>query len=231
MSSRPEDFLLLIKDTKTFLEYQEDSFLLGFPSSSPVNLPPIQMKPTEKAPIPPKQNTYCAPKPTITNEDSLQDIQKAFSEIAPGVSISLQIPEDKEAKWISQKWKLQNMDIAILTNEDPQSTTKSFLFLQNLTKALSFQKESKLFFAKELEKNGEWNSFLALPWKKILIEEKALHSLSNLLTHLKYYPSNRTSFLENIPLFLLEDLSIYLKNPEKKKELWLNLLQQLSFNE
>jgi hypothetical protein len=232
MSSIQEDYLLLVKDTKTFLENVGEVFIFG--NSSFANVLP-KKKIVEKPPEPPvkpaaspTKASFFSPmeKPDMV-DDSMNDIQKAFTEFAPEITISKEIPGDKEAKWIAEKWKLQNIEIAILTDENPLYKTKTSLFLENLTKALSTKKNTKLFFATELEKKGEWNSFLALPWKKILIEKKALSQLPQLLTHFKHFPSNQTSFLENVSLFVLEDLSLYLKNPTKKRKLWLNLSQQI----
>ena len=164
------------------------------------------------------------------NELNLSDVKKIIKEIYPDYHLFDQIPTDKKAKQIAQSWKLKKhaADISILSfRESPQQ----LLFLKNLTLALdTLYLPTKIISAIEIEKENQWNVFFLQDDLKLIIAcDYSIWGLPNLIKHYKEISANQEHFLQNIPLFMLPDISIYLKEPLLKKSLWTSLRQKIHF--
>lgn len=139
------------------------------------------------------------------------------------------IPNDKKAKAISERWKTKNQSapISILLF---QETGKHHQFLTNLTTALDvFFGETKQISGASIEKENQWETFLSVPeLKLIIICDSSLWQMPNLLKFYREIPNQTERFLSNTPLLLLPDLSLYLKDPSLKRSLWKAICQKIS---
>ncbi|MBI5346734.1 MAG: hypothetical protein HZB76_06305 [Chlamydiae bacterium] len=185
-------------------------------------LEPKEIKPLEKAVTKePEQKINIA-------EDSFEDLKKIVGKIAPNLAIQNPL-DDKKAKQLSQKWKVNNevFPISVLAYKEDERTYK---FLIELSKALDVCfYPSKVVFAYQLEKENQWDIFLSSKELKMIIAQTyMIAELNNLRGFYKEFPQERTSFLKEVPLFLMADAHLYLKEPLLKPSLFKTLKQKIS---
>lgn len=181
----------------------------------------------EKPAVPEKFITLEKPK---TIEHNYNEIKKVINDTYPKYRLFEAIPTDKKAKQIANSWKLKKhaTDITILVSKE---TPQQKLFLRNLTAAINtICLPSKIISAIDIEKENQWNVFLSQEDLKLVIAcDCSIWSLPNLMKHHKEEPTTHVHFLKDIPLFLLPDISLYLKDPLLKKSLWASLLEKIDF--
>jgi hypothetical protein len=152
-----------------------------------------------------------------------------FGKIAPHISIMKEIPSDTAAKKIAMRWKTRNKTapISILSFLEPP---KQKALLVEITKAIDvYFGPARLIEAEPIEKEKQWDAFLTDPNLKVIMAcDYTLWQLENLMRSYKENSFEQTRMLGNIPLFLLPDLSLYLKDPLLKRSLWKGLCQKLS---
>ena len=86
-----------------------------------------------------------------------------------------------------------------------------------------------LIDAEAIEKENQWEAFLSVAdLKLILCCDYSLWQMGHLMKHFKEIPAAATRHLGKTPLFLLPDLSLYLKDPLLKRSLWKALCQTIS---
>lgn len=148
---------------------------------------------------------------------SFAPLKSLFKKVFPNVSILDEIPDDTMAKKIANRWKTKNQvaPISILyTHENA--------LLKQIVKAIDiYFGPANLINAEEIEKEKQWDAFLSSDALKLVIAcDYSLWQLHGLMTHYKEVPTLQTRTLKDIPLFLLPDLSLYLKDPLLKRSLW-----------
>lgn len=175
----------------------------------------------------PLKNQY--PSSEIPHLCFFESLRTLFSKVAPDVAIREEIPNDAIAKKIAMRWKTKNQTapISILSLSEPQMQKT---FLEKIAKALdTYHLPCRLISAETVEKEGSWNDFLSVPELKLIIScDYTLWQLTKLMSHYKENPTTGQRTLGTIPLFLLPDLSLYLKDPLLKRSLWKALCQKLS---
>lgn len=198
------------------------------PTTSLKAKPSILNKVLKKAEEKPLENTFSALEKPPASEIISTDVKNIIKEIAPDYVILENIPSDKKAKDIAQSWNLKKRaaEITILSfRESPQQ----LLFLKNLAQALdTVFLPTKIISAVDIEEEGRWNIFFSQTDLKLIIAcDYSILSLPNLIKHYKEIPAHRQHFLADIPLFMLPDLSLYLKDPMLKKSLWASLKNKI----
>jgi hypothetical protein len=188
-------------------------------STSPNVAPPTEQK-TEIEPIK-KQ----APSPQLL----FSQLRTIIAHIAPALPIINQIPSDEKGRKISTRWKTKNQSapISILSaGELPEHKA----FLEEVSLALDvYFGPAKSIDAETIEKEKQWESFLSAEGLKlIVICDFTLWQLPHLMQFYKETPQSNSRTLGKTPLFLLPDLSLYLKDPQLKRSLWKALCQRLS---
>lgn len=204
---------------------------------------PIPLSPAKKTVRPPGL-APSEPPPSITKEEPVEElnpskIQKThslsptsfftlFSKIAPEIALLKEIPDDAIAKKIALRWKTKNQTapLTLLTFSEPEPHQK---FLENMTKALDVCFGSaRLVQAETIEKEKQWEAFLGAEGLKLIIVcDYTLWQLNGLMQFYKEIPNQASRTLGKIPLFLLPDLSLYLKDPLLKRSLWKALCQKI----
>jgi len=173
---------------------------------------------TPAAPAP--VTSLSAPKPSP--KDPMDDLRAACKKIAPTLKILDRIPSDAQAKKIKNTWKdqLHMPDIAVL-----RSQQMPLAFLEQIAKAIDlYFFPCRVIDVAPLEKANSWDSLLATPHLKFVIAPDAtLWGSKELMRHYHEIPSKKERFLGKIPLLLLPDPNLYLKDPSLKRSLW-NLL-------
>lgn len=185
---------------------------------------PKERKPSE--PIIDTKKIIIDAKPKIF-EDSFSDIKKDISQMFPEISLEKPL-DDKIAKQKSQKYKLKNIaaNITILAYKENE---KFYKFLEKLSIALDiYFYPSKVVSAYLIEKENNWDIFLSQKEIFLIISaDYTIFELPNLRKHYKENPSLLEKYLNDIPLFLLPDISLYFKEPTLKYSLFKALKQKI----
>lgn len=199
-------------------------------------------KPKSVAPIPPtppllKQELPPPPPKTILpkidippEEDTRAQIplnigkwKTLFAKIAPEMPLIAEIPNDAIAQKIATRWKTKNLSapITLLSN---QEIPEQKALLEQIRIALEVHfAPTKLVIAEPIEHSQQWETFLSVPELKLVIVcDYTLWQMPNLL---KFYKETPTRRIGDKELFLLPDLSLYLKDPLLKRSLWKALCQ------
>jgi len=203
------------------------------PPSPP--LPPVELKPKLQSepvrlPPPPQEAASVAepPPPTSRAPEHFIELRLLFSKIAPQMRILDEVPSDSAAKLVSERWKTRNQaaPFSLLTHQEP---TQHRLLLEHLAQALDVTfGGAQLIQCGPIESQKQWEAFLSVAGLKVVIIcDAALWQLPNLLQYYREVPSHSERFLQNTPLFLLPDLSLYLKDPQLKRSLWKALCQKI----
>jgi hypothetical protein len=140
-----------------------------------------------------------------------------------------EIPSDAIAKKIANRWKTKNQ-IAPITVICYQENPEHRQLLEQIVKALDvYFGPAKLLIADAVEREKEWKTFLsAVDLKLVIACDYTLWQLQNLCPFYKEIPAQKYRQLGEKPLFLLPDLSLYLKDPLLKRSLWKALCQMIS---
>jgi hypothetical protein len=166
-------------------------------------------------------------KPNII-EDNFNDIKNIVSKISPNTKICDESLDDKVAKQRAQKYKLKNIaaNLTILAYKENEMHYK---FLEKISIALNnYFYPSKVISAYTIEKENNWDMFLSENEIFLIIaSDYTIFELPYLRKHYKENPSSKEKFLKNIPLFLLPDISMYLKEPTLKISLFKTLKQTI----
>ena len=189
-------------------------------------IPPLkeaQKQELPKAPAPPEFSQ--APLPKKAPSSLFRPI---FAKIAPHIATIDEIPKDTLAKQIATRWKTRNLAHPISVISYSESPPHK-LFLSEISSALNiYFAPAQLIEAETIEAEKQWEFFLATKdLKLIVICDATLWQLHNLRKFYKEIPAQGVRKLDNIPVFLLPDLSLYLKDPKLKRSLWKTLCQQL----
>jgi hypothetical protein len=196
-------------------------------------LPP---KPVVKHEVPPKPIAIAPP--VINKEEppppakpsfDLSSVRHILSVVAPELAIINEIPNDSMARKISERWKTKNQSapISILVYQEPPEQRA---LLTEVARALEvYFGSAKIVQAEGIEKDKQWGAFLSVPdLKMVIVCDYTLWQLNGLMQFYKETPAQGTRVLGNVPIFLLPDLSLYLKDSLLKRSLWKALCQKFS---
>lgn len=160
---------------------------------------------------------------------NFSSLKSLFQKTLPQFALIDEIPNDGLAKKIAYRWKTKNQiaPISILHFSEPP---KQKALLIEIAKAIDiYFGPARLINAEMIEKEKQWEIFLSSNELKLIIAcDYTLWQLNDLMRNYKEVPSQQTRTLGNIPLFLLPDLSLYLKDPLLKRSLWKAICQKLS---
>lgn len=210
------------------------------PPPVPSLLPPISAIPSGGAGVSPTRSDIIHPTSDIpsTRSDIIHHtsdisdfaaLRQILNHVAPEMRILNEMPSDEIARKIAERWKTKNQSapISILSYQEPPEQKA---LLEQLTKALDvYFGPARIIQAETIEKEKQWGAFLETAGlKTILICDYALWQLNGLMHFYKETPAQGKRVLGSVPLFLLPDLSLYLKDPLLKRSLWKALCQKLS---
>ncbi len=176
-------------------------------------------KPQKKSSLPSFELNPPKEHPTVDCNDVKQILKKLF----PQLTLIPTPPDDREAKKMLL-YKQTTFEIAILSFD-----TKTPPFLTHVANAISQEHSTaKVISAQRVEKEKKWNQLLSLPHLKLIIaSDYGLYSYPELMQHYREVPKQAKAYLAKIPLLLLADLSLYLKEPKLKPALWRAICEQL----
>jgi hypothetical protein len=193
--------------------------------------PPPVVQPISSAPIPKPRAVESKIDPALSAQDSLQwpvlslgKWKTVMSKVAPELHILSEVPSDAMARKIASRWKTKNLS-APITILSYQEIPEQKALLEQITLALDVHFcPAKLVSAETIEKEQQWEAFLSVDELRLIITcDYTLWQMPGLLKFYKESPSRRQ--IGEKDLFLLPDLSLYLKDPLLKRSLWKALNQ------
>lgn len=152
---------------------------------------------------------------------NFDECKHLFKKLFPQLTIHDILPSDQHAKVIKHRWKQQHEipPIVLLSFNEQE---KQLAFLNNVAQAITRDlAPAKVISGLRYEQEKKWDSVLnATSLQMIIASDYSLYLLPNLM---KFYKENTQAakhYLNNTPLLLLSDLSLYLKEPQLKPLLW-----------
>ena len=111
-----------------------------------------------------------------------------------------------------------------------QEPAEQRIFLEQIAKALDiYFGPAKIVQAEGIEKEKQWGAFLSVAdLKMVVVCDYTLWQLNALLQFYKETQAQGSRLLGTVPVFLLPDLSLYLKDPLLKRSLWRAFCQKFS---
>lgn len=171
--------------------------------------------------------TIEAPAPAASLD--LKDMWEFVKERLPGIELLATPPNDTLAKEAARQWekKPATLEVAILSFE---TEPKHKAFLDNLSKALkTYGISAVVVNAARAEQEKAWPRLLEAPHVRLIISGGyGLYTLTSLMQH--YVEGQRPHHpkLGKIPLLMLSDAALYLKEPSLKPSLWKSLKELLT---
>ena len=180
--------------------------------------PPIAPSPPRESSSAPPCNIATKPDEPLLGKHSLKSLMNT---IAPDLLLIDEIPSDRLAKKLSQRWKTQNQIAPLLVLHHIEPPEQKSL-LASIATALDVYFGPASFVAAEpIEQDKQWDLLLATPHlKMIFLCDYTLWQLKDLMRHYKETPTQGLRTLGQVPLFLFPDMSLYLKDPLLKRSLW-----------
>lgn len=186
---------------------------------------PVEFIPSKKIAEASPSASFPLYPPSPAHKDLMQDIRTILKKVAPSLTLSNSIPSDEKAKKIKNAWRehAKIPDIALLVTE-----SSSLSFLKQVAKAIELHFfPSKVIDVKLFEQNNNWDTFLnTANLKMIIAPDSVIWSCKHLMRYYHEFPNKKERYLGKIPLLLLPDPSLYIKDPSLKRSLW-NLLCQV----
>jgi hypothetical protein len=198
-------------ETKTIIAQEK-------PSSKPVK----EEEPAQKA------ATFTLEIPSPASPHDLKEMWDLVKERLPHVELLGMPPNDTLAKQAAKQWERKPaiLEVAILSFE---TAPKHKAFLDNLSKALKIYGISAVVVnAAKAEQEKAWPRLLEAPHVRLIISGGyGLYTLTSLMQH--YVEGERSTGpkLGKIPLLMLSDAALYLKEPSLKPSLWKSLKEML----
>lgn len=185
--------------------------------------PPPQIAPQIKPPVAVKKPPLEKPIVDFTR------IRNVLSVAVPELAILEEIPDDTIAKKISERWKTKNQTapISIVVYQEPPEQRA---LLEQIALAIDLHfGPAKIVDGEKIEQEKQWDTFLSVQdLKLVIVCDYTLWQLNSLMQFYKETPAQGTRVLKDKPIFLLPDLSLYLKDSLLKRSLWKALCQKLS---
>ncbi|MGB7977577.1 MAG: hypothetical protein WCF19_00285 [Chlamydiales bacterium] len=190
-----------------------------------IPVPPKVAEPPPLKEIVAAKEAVKEPRPSF----DLLSVKNILSVVAPELMILNETPSDETARKIAERWKTKNQSapISILVyQEQPEQRA----FLEEIATALDvYFGPAKIVQAEGIEKEKQWGAFLSVAGlKAVVVCDYTLWQLGALMQFYKETPAQGIRVLGNVPIFLLPDLSLYLKDPSLKRSLWRALCQKFS---
>jgi hypothetical protein len=194
--------------------------------------PPTQPEPSPPEPQPPiiqdKQNKANFHSKALILETlavpptrDQREFWKLFPTLFPELRLSESIPSDSVAQKLKNAW-LNDQVIPPVIILSFHQEEKQLNFLKNLAQAISLRlAPARVLSASKWEKENSWEHILNFPHLRLVIaSDYGLYTQSALMRFYREIPQQGKHFLNHIPLLLLSDLALYLKEPQLKPLLW-----------
>lgn len=220
------------------------------PQPQPIPTPPIATPPKLEVPLPPPLPPTPPPRPAAkplpqmpelkTPPKSSADMKqihldplspaqtvdfsewkKIVKDKCPNLAIVDTIPDDSEARRIQNSWKDPKPLPSILILSF-QESAKERAFLNNLTNAIRVNFDTAATFTpSEVSIQYGWDTVLAANTTRLIIANAhGLQAHQELMRHYREMPKAGKFFMGKVPLYLMSDVTLYMREPHLKMSLW-----------
>jgi hypothetical protein len=165
--------------------------------------------------------TFVLEPPAPLPPSDWQTFKNLMKKIDEGQMICNSIPSDHRAQKIKNAWQAEQTIPSVLIlsfNESENHLT----FLNGIAKAVDLHLGSaSVVSGPKWERENKWDKlFESKELRLVIASDYGLYLLPNLMKHYKEVSKTAKHFLNDIPLLLLSDISLYLKEPQLKPLLW-----------
>ncbi len=198
------------------------------PPSEPLP-PPNQPEPLIPDPKPPAIQDHSSkgkgfilePMTSASSTKDYREFWKLCSTLFLDWILCETIPSDALAQKHKNAW-LNHQTITPVIILAFHEEEKQLAFLKNIAQAISLcLAPTRVLSAQKLEKENCWENVLNSPHLRLIIAcDYGLYLQPNLMRFYREIPQQSKHLLNQIPLLLLSDLSLYLKEPQLKPLLW-----------
>lgn len=152
---------------------------------------------------------------------NIEEFWKICPALFPEWRLCEAIPSDAIAQKQKNIW-LKNQEILPVLILSFYDNEQQLTFLKNIAHAISLRlAPAKVISAIQFEKENSWANVLNSPHLRLIIaNDYGLYLQPKLMHFYKEVPQQNKHFLNQIPVLLLSDLSLYLKEPQLKPLLW-----------
>lgn len=158
------------------------------------------------------------PAPQPTNSDEFKAL---FEKHFPQLILKDSPLDDALARKRKEAWKIEQQlpPILLLSFNDQEN---QLVFLKNIARAISLHlAPACVVSAHKFEQEKSWEEALKTPHMKLIIaSDYGLYMLPELMKYYKESAKGAKHALGAVPLLLLSDLSLYIKQPQLKPLLW-----------
>lgn len=165
-------------------------------------------------------------------EIELSSIKKEIEKQFPEKQIIHNPPEDSVAKKIGEQWKQETKppEVVILSFQEHPDRQ---VFLQNMKTAINQRlAPCVIYSAQTIESKQAWDKLFNMNNLRLIVTtDYGMYSLPGLMKHYRESPEKAQRYLGGVPVLLLTDISLYLKQPQLKSALWQALCTMLPNNQ
>lgn len=186
--------------------------------------------PADAAPSPTPPPATAAPAvfvpdvPPAATPLDLKELHELVLMHLPGVPLLPAPPNDLVARQAARLWERENAipAVAILCFEEQP---KHKAFLTNIGRALeAYGLSATVIDAAKIEQEHAWPRLLEAPQARLVIAGGyGMYALPELMQHYREGEKSSGPRLGRLPLLLLSDVALYLKEPHLKPSLWKSL--------
>jgi hypothetical protein len=156
------------------------------------------------------------------------EFKKIFTEYFPHYPLIDQIPTDQIAKKMKSMWKtnLNLFPILILSFTEKE---KELQFLKNLAQAITLHfAPAQVISGIKIEQEKKWDQWLKKSDRRLVMaSDHGFYLMPELMKSYQEGPRQGKYSLNQIPLLLLSDVSLYLSQPQLKPLLWRAICAEL----
>ncbi len=191
------------------------------------NAPDLKITPPPKKPEAPPKKIIEPKKPIVLEKieprvavTETHKMATILNKVSPDLFLHKELPRDDKAKQVKTRFLLPKIPIFYT-----KQLSEHRPFLENVAKALdALMGSCRLVDIESIEQKNQWSHILSTsPFSFIIAPDIAIFGSFHLITHFIEIPAAGEKRLGNIPLFLLPDLSLYTKDYNLKRSLWLEL--------
>lgn len=158
---------------------------------------------------------------TACATQDLSDYWKLHRQLFPDINLTETFPKDCAALKVKNAWQNELIipPVVILAFRDVE---KELVFLRNVAQAISLRlAPARVISASKWGKENGWTNLINSPNLRLVVAtDYDLYLQPELMKMYREVPQQGKHYLQNIPLLLLSDLSLYLKEPQLKSLLW-----------
>lgn len=169
---------------------------------------------------------------TSVSPQEMKDWWNLAQTLFPEWTLNKAIPSDAIAQKNKNAW-VKNQEISPVMILSFHDNDKQQALLKNIAQAITLRlAPAQVISAFRIEKENGWEKMLNSPQLRLIIaSDYELYLNPKLMQFYKEVPQQGKHFLNQIPLLLLSDLSLYLKEPQLKTLLWRAICNEFAISQ